>query len=58
MTWVEFLKSWAEKKKMKYPDAMKDPKAKIAWEKEKLKMAKDKRRMEREQRKMEKMMKK
>lgn len=52
MSWVEFLKSWAEKKKMKYPDAMKDPKAKIAWEKEKKKMAKDKRRMEREQKKM------
>jgi hypothetical protein len=40
MTWVEFLKKWASDKKMSYRDAMKDPKVKVAWAKEKKKMGK------------------
>jgi len=40
--WTDFLKAYASKNKMKYNEAMKDPKVKDAWKKEKAKMAKGK----------------
>jgi len=35
MKWVEFLKKWSKDKGIKYSEAMKDPKAKAAYQKQK-----------------------
>ena len=38
--WIDFVKSYASKNKMKYGEAMKDPKLKIAYAKSKKPSAK------------------
>ena len=35
MNWIEFVKDFAKKNKMKYNEALKSPKIKPAWEKHK-----------------------
>lgn len=34
-SWIEFVKDWAAKKKMKYSEALKDPALKAAYAKKK-----------------------
>ena len=53
-TWIEFVKSYAKKNKMKYNEALKDPKLKGAYEKSKKggsKMKKDEMMMDKKSKK-------